>query len=773
MLIAKSFPAKTEVRMSEEQKEKLGPEEVTVTINNVELRVPKGELMVEAAKRLGIDIPIFCYHPRMSPVGMCRMCLVEIGSKQPDGSVRMNPKPQTACTLPASEGMIMFTDTEQIIKDRKGIIEFLLINHPLDCPVCDRGGECPLQNNTLFYGPGKSRYIEDKRHLVKAFPLSDYVVLDRERCIQCARCTRFTEEISGDGQLAFNFRGANTMVSSFEDTRFTSFFSGNVIEICPVGALTSRTYRFRARPWDILKRKTLCSLCSNGCNVWFDVRLNKLMRINGRVNEAVNEEWTCDRGKFHSYYVNSDKRLTQPLIRKASGLEPATWPEAYDLILNKFMEAVNAAGPNAIAGLGGERTTNEDNWMFQKFFRAGFGSNNLDHRMHRNQLSILDGMYVKLGVPSTQNSIESLEKAKAIFVLGSELITEQPIIYLRARKAWLRHGARVITANPIPTASEHFSEVSMQYKLGEEDALVRGLLHQLLNGVMPEERLSNVGELRKEMSEYTAEWTKKEAGISPDELQHAAKILAESDGAVILAGAGVQDNPHIKQLLDDLIKLTTVVGNKNGGLNLMLPSCNSHGAMDMGLLPDALPGYKAVRDDHSRQAFDTLWDTTILNEQGLGMQGIFEATMAGLTRCLYLVGCNPLTRYYDIDLAKRALEAAPFVVVQDIVENELMDYADVVLPAAAYSEKEGTFTNIERRVQKTEICVTSAPDVKPDWNIFAQLYLRLQAMQAKRPTPPPFSPREVMEEISKAVPQYQNCTYDLLGESGVRWEAST
>ena len=248
------------------------PKLVNIEINGVPLQVPEGELLVEAAKRVNADIPIFCYHKYMESVGMCRMCLVEVGYKQPDGSVRKMPKPQASCTLPCTEGLVAWTETEQVIKDRRAVLEFLLINHPLDCPICDRGGECPLQNNTQFYGPSTSRYIEIKRHLPKSFPLSKYVALDLERCIQCGRCVRFTEEVSGDAQLAFLFRGAQTQPHTFQLTEFTSRFSGNVIEICPVGALTSRTYRFRARPWDITTQKTVCTMCSNGCTLYADSR---------------------------------------------------------------------------------------------------------------------------------------------------------------------------------------------------------------------------------------------------------------------------------------------------------------------------------------------------------------------------------------------------------------------------------------------------------------------------------------------------------------------
>src|SRR5437764_1100667 len=294
-------------------------EAINIKIDGHDLQVPKGEMIIESAKRVGVEVPFFCYHPRLSMEdggANCRMCLVEVGTKGPDGTVRKMPKPQTACSLPASEGMEITTESDSLITDRKGILEFLLINHPLDCPICDRGGECPLQNNALHYGPNTSRFIEEKRHFPKAYPLSKQVVFDRERCIHCARCTRFTTDISGDAQLSFLFRSADMEVGTFQHTDFESKFSGNVIELCPVGALLSRTYRFKARPWDLLTQRSICTQCANGCNIKVDYRASKLQRVNARENDYVNEEWTCDRGKFGMDHLTADDRLTTPMIRK-------------------------------------------------------------------------------------------------------------------------------------------------------------------------------------------------------------------------------------------------------------------------------------------------------------------------------------------------------------------------------------------------------------------------------------------------------------------------
>ena len=438
-------------------------ETVNITINDIEIAVPKGELIVESVKRLGLEIPIFCYHPRMKPVGMCRMCIIEVGFKQPDGTVRKMPKPQAACTLPASEGMAVYTDSEMVHRDRKGVLEFLLINHPLDCPICDRGGECPLQNNTLFYGPSTSRYVEIKRHAPKAFPLSKYVTLDLERCIQCGRCVRFTEEISGDAQLAFRFRGANMQPSTFELREFESKFSGNVIEICPVGALTSAKYRFRARPWDLETRPGICTLCSNGCNIWFDYRVGKMVRINGRTNDAVNGEWTCDKGKFGHDFYNSEKRLSVPLVRQGDQLVETDWTRAYSEVIRAF-----AQGGDKVAVIGGSENSNEDLFSAKRLLKEVFGSENLDHQLEAN-----------LGPSVVKNSIASLEDAKSILVFGTSLADELPIVFLRVRKAWFDNATKVIVAHHAPTEADSFAHLVLRYRPGTEESVAKALAGQM------------------------------------------------------------------------------------------------------------------------------------------------------------------------------------------------------------------------------------------------------------------------------------------------------
>lgn len=750
---------------------------VTIEINGIELQVPKGEMIIESAKRIGVDIPFFCYHPRLGKgqAANCRMCLVEVGTKQPDGSVRMMPKPQTSCTLPASQGLVVYTDTVAVQKARRGILEFLLINHPLDCPICDRGGECPLQNNTLFYGPGVSRFVEEKRHLPKAFPISDYVVLDRERCIHCARCTRFSQEISGDAQLDFLKRGADMMVSTFQNTEFTSRFSGNTIELCPVGALTSRVYRFRARPWDMKSQKSICTRCSNGCNIWLDYRPNRLVRVLGRENEAVNEEWTCDKGKFGHEYISSGQRLLSPLIRKEGKFVTASWVEAYQLIASRIRQAVQERGAKSVGAIGGAHLSNEEAYILQKLMRVAVGTNNIDHRMERNQLPVGDNALLRrLGAPFTQNAIADIERAKTVFILGSELVDEQPIVFLRARKAWFRHGAKVVIAYPDVTETElRFDEpVVLRYREGTESALVRGLLHLMLaseqaatEGMSQEELEALRQALRASTPEQVAETT----GIPVDQLQEAAKLLGE--GTVILCGEKIRNHPDYARVLNALVDLTILTGNvnrENGGLNILLPEVNSHGAADMGALPDVLPGYLPVGDEGARRRIERLWKASVPAEPGMTTQAMLEAAAQGRMQVLYIVGEDVARKYHDSELAQRALENAGFVIVQDLFLTETAQYADVVLPAASVAEKEGTFTNTERRVQRFwKAFGLPSLDVKPDLNIFAEL-----AVYLGKPIPV-FSAEQVIEEIGQVFPAYAMCRYDNMPAEGVRVEPDT
>lgn len=678
------------------------PQSVILTINDIEIEVPKGELIVESVKRIGLEIPIFCYHSRMKPVGMCRMCLVDVGFKQPDGSVRMMPKPQAGCTLPADNNMVVYTDTEKVRRDRKGVLEFLLINHPLDCPICDRGGECPLQNNTIFYGPSTTRYVEIKRHLPKAFPLSKYVTLDLERCIQCGRCVRFTEEISGDSQLAFRFRGAMMQPSTFELTEFESRFSGNVIEICPVGALTSAEYRFRARPWDLQTKPSICLECSNGCNTWFDYRVASLVRINGRTNEAVNEEWTCDKGKFGQNYLNSPDRLTEVFVRDGDKLIESNWATAFQQVSVAFQ----SAGSKCAALVGG-KASNEDIFMLKRLFTEAFGSNNLDHRWTRC-LPKSDALY------RVATSIADFENEPVIFVFGNNIAEEQPILFLRIRKAWFRNDAKVIVACPEACEADTFAHTSLRYRPGTE-AVLLGAIHRAATGAG--------GVDIAEASSIT--------GVGEEAIRRAADAM--KSGFALAASRSLLDLRNGEHVVGALSNLA-IACNSSEKYNLFATSANEEGARQIEFMPSA---------------------------EGKNTREILEACASGEMKALWLLECDPLSLCHDKELVTKALETVEFLVVQNHIKSECVQFASVLLPACAFSEKDGTYTNLERRVQRIKPIIAAKGSAKPAWKSFGELLLRMKG------DPPPFHAHEVMQLIAASHQKFQSAIYENLEGEGV------
>ncbi len=659
--------------------EKKAVETVDITINGIPLTVPKGEYVVEAAKRLGIEIPVFCHHPRLKPVGMCRMCLVEVGMPGPDGAIRKMPKPQASCTLPVAQGMAIETDTPGIHKDRKGILEFLLINHPLDCPICDRGGECPLQNTTLFYGPSTSRFVEMKRHNKKAYPLSEHVALDLERCIQCGRCVRFTEEISGDSQLAFRFRGGAMQPATFELTNFDSKFSGNTIEICPVGALTNRHYRFRARPWDLQTSEAICTVCSNGCATWFDHRVGKYMRTNGRTNEEVNEEWTCDRGKFGHDVYNDPNRLQTPFVRREEALVAADWSAAYAAILPRFVE-----GGDDVAFLAGRTLSNESLHGLARFAAEFALTGNLDWRMERRLDSAL--------VPTVQVPIPALGDHKALFVLGTSLADEEPIVYLRVRKAWYHGGTKIVVAHSEATDVDSFAEVVLRYR--------EGTAHHLLDALTALAADENAD------LERACEWT----GLRHEDLRAAARLLP---GAPLLTTVGFGDEgPEAVAALDRL------AARGDTPLNVYARATNEFGASRI------LPAPPTARDTRA----------------------LLEACARGEIRSLWLAGLDLLAEYPDRALAERALENVEFLVVQDIRRTETSDYASVVLPMTAPAEGGGTYTNVDGRVQPLGKIIEPLGHAKPLWRVTTEMGQRL------RPGRPFINANDVYDDLAARVP---------------------
>jgi NADH-quinone oxidoreductase subunit G len=622
---------------------------VTVTIDGFEMNVPKGTLIIRAAEQLGIAIPRFCEHPLLDPIGACRQCLVEVEGQR---------KPMAACITPCSEGMVVRTQLTSAVaeKAQRGVMELLLVNHPLDCPMCDKGGECPLQNQAMTSGQGETRFAEEKRTFDKPVPISTEVLLDRERCISCTRCTRTSEEIAGDQFIEFVARGPDQFIGTAEGKPFNSYFSGNTVQVCPVGALTGAAYRFHARPFDLVSTPSVCEHCAAGCRQRTDHRRGKVTRRLAGDDPAVNEEWNCDKGRWAFRYAGERDRLSTPLVRDEHGvLRPASWPHAL---------AVAAAGLKAAQGaavLTGGRLTLEDSYAYAKFARVALNTNDIDMRARAHSAEEAQFLAACVAGRGIDVTYADLEQAPAVLLAGFEPEDESPIVFLRLRKAVRKGKQQVFAIAPLAT-----------WGLTKLDGK--------LIGTPPGD----------EASALTALAAGGSATIPGDSLTEAAQALT-SPGAVILVGERLAEVPGA---LAAAARLAVASGAK---LAWIPRRAGERGAIEAGALPGLLPVGRPVTDPAARAEVGRVWGKAALPATtGRDTNGIIAAAAAQEISALVIGGVDPAD-LPDPAAALAALEMAPFIVSLELRSSAITDRADVVFPVAAVAEKAGTFVNWEGR----------------------------------------------------------------------------
>jgi NADH-quinone oxidoreductase subunit G len=632
-------------------------ETLTITLDGKPVTAAPGEMIIAAADRAGVYIPHFCYHPRMKPVGMCRMCLVEVNSPR-------GPQLIPSCFVAVADGQEVVTDSERVKKAQTGVLEFLLVNHPLDCPVCDKGGECPLQDQTFAYGPGESRFVEEKRHWEKPIALSDLVLLDRERCIQCSRCTRFADEIAGDPLIEFINRGERTEVNTFPDEPFSSYFSGNTVQICPVGALTSSAYRFKARPWDLEEAESTCTTCSVGCRMSLQSSADKLVRYMGIDSDPVNQGWLCDKGRYNFEAVHSDKRLRAPMIRKEDESIEVSWAEAIADIATAVEKTLLTKGPSAIGFVGGARLANEDAYLWAKLAKGVVGTDNVDAQL-------ADGLPAELVLGLPQATIDDVCSAKQIVLLCPDLKDELPVLYLRIRQAVLDKKVPLLEITSRPTGLTKYATRSVSYMPGEVATTVQNLIAE---GAVDESAVVVVGRAS----------------------------VAESVQSLIGAVSQLIDFSNLRFLP-------------------VLRRGNVRGALELGLAPNIMPG--RIPLENSRRWYDERWSSAPASG-GLDTSGIFHAASEGKISVLFLLGADPLNDLPDHE-GEKVLRKIPYVVAIQSHENELSSIARVTLPAATFGERGGTTTNLEGRVSHLAAKVTPPGVAWADWAIAAELASQL------------------------------------------------
>jgi NADH-quinone oxidoreductase subunit G len=680
--------------------------EITLIVDGREVKATEGEMLHDAAKRGDVEIPVFCYEPKLGePVGACRMCLVEI-----EGI----PKLQTSCSTPVRDGMVVHTRTDQVKHAQSAVVEFLLVNHPLDCPVCDKGGECPLQDISMGWGPGKSRMTDPKRHFEKPIELSPLVAIDRERCILCYRCVRFSQEVAEDEQLQLLERGDRTFVGTFDDRPYVAPFHGNITDLCPVGALTSYTYRFRARPWDIEQAGSVCTLCPSQCNVSFTVRDEEVKRVIARDNPDVDDGWLCDRGRYGFEMFAAAERVRGPRLRGGAEVD---WTEA----IGKAAAALKHGGAASAAIVGD--ASNEEGYLVQRIMREALGSPHIDSRPSRGPAR---ATLVKLAEPELTARVRDIDDADAILVLGTDPLHSSPILDLRIRKAIRRNGAKLAVATEAPTTLDGGAAAVARYAPGGASAFLAGLASELRG---------------------------------PGEYSDVAATLKGAESVVVIWGDRIgREGAGVIAALLDVASALDLADQDGSGLLEVPDFTNARGLREAGCLPDAGPGLT-----EARRAFTTI---SVANARSVGMatEEIRNALESGELKTLLLFGVDPLRDFPDSEAWKKALAAADHIVAFSTFETATTGVADVVFPLETHAEKDGTISHPDGRLQRVRPSAARPGDIRPNWGVLAELSLALGHDTGISSQPSAFA------ALADAVPFYAGITDSDIGGRGIRWQ---
>ena len=666
--------------------------EITFTLDGREVTAAKGEMIIAAAERAGTYIPRFCYHPRMEPVGVCRMCLVEV--EGPRGSTLM-----PSCYVAVGDGMAVTTDSDKVKKAQDGVLEFLLANHPLDCPVCDKGGECPLQDQTLAHGPGETRFVEEKRHFAKPIPISELVLLDRERCIQCSRCTRFAEEVAGEALIDFSGRGDMVEVSTFPGEPFSSYFSGNTVQICPVGALTATAYRFAARPWDLEQVESTCTGCAVGCRVAVQSSAGRLTRLLGVDADPVNHSWLCDKGRFAFESVNGPddggssldltdprRRIDEPMVRRDGELVAVGWSEA----LRRTVEILRSAGADHLGSIGGAQTTNEGAFAWTTLLKGIIGTDSVDAQLG-------DGLDPALISALPRATIDEAASACTVLLLSGDLREELPVLFLRLRGAAMSGQTSLIDLGPRANPLGDLAKVRLAARPGDSLLIARAL----------------GGDSSAEVSLRTHPEGRT---FTDDDLVEARRLLGtDGEGVVIVLGrTSLAEDPHLVEAAARSLAATY----PKATFLPALRRANTMGAIDMGLVPGLLPGRIALGS-----AGDALAELLPSAAMAPGRSTLAQlaALADGSQTALLLLGAEPLFDVPDAALAERAMTAGAQIIAVTGHGGPSLAHCEVVLPVAVAHERVGSTTNLEGRVSALSQKVMPPALAWPDWMIAGEL----------------------------------------------------
>lgn len=702
---------------------------VEVTIDGIATQVPKGTLVIEAARRVGVMIPHFCYHPKLEPDANCRMCLVEIEKM---------PKLQTSCSTPVAPGMVVRSSAPNVEQARQSVLELILANHPLDCPVCDQGGRCDLQDFSHQYTPTSGSFHELKRVFPKRY-FGPLIETQMNRCVTCMRCVRYCDEVMDVKALAASHRGTLTEIVAFGGNELDCEYCGGCVQICPVGALVSRLSMYEYRPWMLKRAETICGYCGDGCHITIQTKNNELIEVNSTFGAGRNNGDLCARGYFGLHASEHPDRLHTPRLRQDGEWVEVPWEEALERVANEFIRIKEAHGPDAIGGLITARCTNEDLYVFQKFMRLVLGTNQLDSSARFGQINAVQALRRVQGTHSWSIAYEDILSADVILLVGTNITETNPITGLKVKEAVKKNGAQLITLEALTSAVGPISNIALlashhlPVNPDQFGTAVMGLVKAVVEEELVDSELSNrapeyVQAISEQIGQVTWSEIENRTGLPSTSFKESARTFEKADRGVLLVGQGVLRAPGgygMTVNLLDLLLLTGKLSRSGCGLAPLAEENNDQGAIEMGAVAEFLPGAREIQGGQSRQELASAWEQDLPAGNGRSLTQMLEDAKSGKLKAMLIVGENPVASLPPEAGVEQALGNLEFLACQELFLTETAQLAHVVLPSCSYAEKDGTFTNTEGHVQAVRRAIESIGESRPDWEIFSALSLAM------------------------------------------------